>query len=201
MVILNALKLHRIKSEKKKEETLLFLTTDTIFIFPAAAARIDDWKPIKLLLTQSIRGLIYLNTWQENKNKNNTGVSFAVNNTDLLSANFITLMMLETYWRKYIRQHLMLAINCLRGWHFLTSVLRLWSFKLQFFIAHTDTFTKHSLAKLVPWLVNSRSAARSSEFLRTVQRVMYKTISPIFPQKITCCEKSNSQNLGQNFAL
>lgn len=86
--------------------------------------------------------------------KNNTGVSFAINNVDLLSANFITSVMLEIYWLKSIRQNSILAINYVQGWHFSNICLKILKFKKPlFFIDRTDIFAKFSLAKLVPWLV------------------------------------------------
>jgi len=122
-------KLHR-KGSKGKE-VLLF--------FPGTEVRIDDWKLIRLSLTQSIRELdLFQSTAEKN---NNAGVSFAINNADLLW-KFHNFYEAGTDWLKCIRQSTVVTINCSQAWHFLTSVLRVWSLKLLFFVVWTDIFTK-----------------------------------------------------------
>lgn len=67
-------------------------------------------------------------------------MSFAINNADLLW-KFHNFDEAGTDWLKCIRQSTVVAINCSHSWHFLTSVLRVWSLKLLFFMVQTDIFT------------------------------------------------------------
>lgn len=101
--------------------------------------RIDDWKLIRLLLTQSIREFDLFRSMSE-KNNNNVGVSFAINKADLLWKlhNFDDA---GTDWLKCIRQITGVATNSSLSWHFLTSVFRVWSLKPLFFMVLTDIFT------------------------------------------------------------
>lgn len=125
-------KVQKEKSKEKKWLLFFFLATNTenITFPPTAAVRIDDWKPIRFLLTQSTRDLIYHRIWQK---KYYTGVSFVISNADLLSANFVTAVILKTPWLKCICQDSILGINCLHGWQFSNICFKILKFNTAIF--------------------------------------------------------------------